>query len=1430
MRRSKSNPAKYARNYRSISQRQMTAFDHLDEEQEMKRLQTVLKNSKNHLKQHNVGDDSSDDDDDIKQNKKRKLTSRQEKQPETNSKDNEKKNDDSDDEFERAKAMLKNSTAHIPSLDNKTTTLENGEPSKDAMILKPKKNRKRNRNQVAAIQAEDSITTSLPGQEKEKEKTKQGKHDAPANDKSNGTLNEVLLSEEFRAEHQNDNSVENPLVVFSKKKKKKTKQQKVVELTPQEIKDAKQLQKKTERKLKQLAIRATQKKKRAELYEKLQKSAISAEEFKLMDSSSTLGKRVSKKEQLKKLLQKERAGMKLTEEERDLLYRDRKPTDDNDSSSSSSSDEEDCDNNQPKTDEISRTVRQKKKKKKQKTQHQESDKKNQDAGDDSGDNNQNEKNNASAKPAESSNPAKSFAAQMMASLTSLKVSSEKQKEENDKKKEQEEAERQRREEERLRKASEGAKPYKVTNPIVIQTAATNKKLQVHQLPESNRRVIQVNRPKEVQETRYDLPVTQMEFEVMDAIRNNDVTIICGETGSGKSTQVPQLLYESGFTLGSSPKSTSKEGTDGTPKFMIGITQPRRVAAVSTAKRVCYEMGQGDGKSIKSTKRSKGNLVAYQTRYETAGLGENTGAKFMTDGILLQEIQSDLLLRKYSVIVLDECHERNLNCDILCGLIGLALPLRKKASEEPGSDIVPLKLVIMSATLRVDDFVGNQKLFPTTTPHVLKVPGRTFPVTIHHSKVTELDDYEDAAFQKVCKIHRKLPQGGILVFLTGKQEIVRMVNRLRKALGRRKKTTNETHFVGSNDVPVSRTDITYSSEGGLRDLDDDEIDGDMFQSKDDDYDDYAEDDEQLPLGTASSDDADRNGDNLPKDVIVLPLYSMLSAEEQAKVFAAEQEGHRLIVVSTNIAETSITIPGISYVVDTGREKCKNYDAKTGVASFDISWISKAAANQRAGRAGRTGPGHCYRLYSSSMFSRHMDEFALPEVLTRPLEDVVLAMKAMKISNVSKFPFPTPPAESLIESATRLLSNLGCVNLEEGKDLQDDGEVTHLGSAIATLPLGVRCGKMLLVAAHAGVLDYAIAVIAALSEKNPFLRGEELVEESKDQVDNDEANSSNDDGADAAKGEKRKAKWMHKSGDVYAVMLAIGAYTYAGKGAGGTSEKVACKRFCQENRLNPVIMERIQKIRVHLSRLVKTRMAGADGVAAKTGKIPHSMKPPNKLQERLLLQVIVSSFLDNVAMLAPIGTIPGSHPFSLRSAYLSCSSSLKEPLFIDRNSVLYSRDSRRLPNWVCYDYLVRKNLKDGTPIASMKNVTPVDPSWLGSLAKGSNLLTTGGPLPSPRPTYDPDRDQVMCSVETRFGNQKWEITPMKLPMYDLLRAPEAKNTVHYQPADSFRYFARFLLEGKVFKDLEQLKAFLNDDPSIMTSKTPVAKAGGSNLSTR
>lgn len=519
-------------------------------------------------------------------------------------------------------------------------------------------------------------------------------------------------------------------VILPGHRPKKSKQAPRVHLTDEELRQASRLHKKTQRKLQQLEERATRKRERADVYARLEASAVNPQQRLLLQSSSALGQKRTKRQELQRLLQKERAGLELTEEERGVLYADRpeepEPASFNETMPSAPAKVESSPN----------TAR---KKRKRKEAQGDSDQKT----DESIQSTQSSKVDSGVLPVEpeetnakapsvnaapaTSAAASSFAAQMMASLTQLKTMSTADGEKAVEEKRRAEEERERLEVEKHKPA----KRYVPSEPAKLQTAAT---LGLKQQPQlvSTCKVMEITRPPEIQACRYDLPVSAMEFEVMDAIRNNDVTIICGETGSGKSTQIPQFIYESGMTL------LPEHVAAGPDHFLIGITQPRRVAAVSTAKRVCYEMGQGNGQTIPN-KGKGGSLVAYQTRYERAGLGDKTHIKFMTDGILLQEIQSDLLLRKYSVIVLDEAHERNLNTDVLIGLLSVAIPLRSQAAKE--GSWVPLKLVIMSATLRVEDFTANDKLFASLAPPaVVTIPGRTYPVTIHHSKVTELDNY------------------------------------------------------------------------------------------------------------------------------------------------------------------------------------------------------------------------------------------------------------------------------------------------------------------------------------------------------------------------------------------------------------------------------------------------------------------------------------------------------------------------------------------------------------------------------------------------------------------------------------------------------------------------------------------------------------------
>lgn len=614
MRRSKSDPAKYARNYRKISQRRMTQYDHIDEEKEMERLRSILRNSQDHLKEPNEED---------KRKKKRKI-----------------------------------------------------EVTSDTGL------------------ASDEVNTD---------------------DIQSSILSKELLTESGHY------SAENPLIVLPTKKKKKAKR--VVQLSPEEIREAKAIQKKTAKKLQQLEARAAQKKRRAELYKTLEQHQVSKSALSLLSSSGNVSRKETstKKQTLQKLLNKERAGISLNNDEKALLYPEVVVDDDafENKGSPTKLDTERID------EKLNQIGKKEKKVKSQERKYRAFDDNAEDSIENLVDGRQptekvtpkEEEEEEDMKTEESTATGFDFAAQMMASLSKLKADTaiKSTEEVNDESNTDE------------IKDVAPHKKYTPTAPTILKTAAS---MGIHSSKlSSSRKAMPITRPSLVEKLRYDLPVSAMEFEIMDSIRNNDVTIICGETGSGKSTQVPQFLYEAGMCLNES---------DTEKRFLIGITQPRRVAAVSTAKRVCYEMGKGDGQTIRAHGKG-GNLVSYKTRYETAGTGTNTCIQFMTDGILLQEIQSDLLLRRYSVIVLDESHERNLNTDVLIGLLSKTIPLRKKAAEEDPT-LVPLKLVLMSATLRVEDFTKNPNLFPSGAPSVVKVPGRTFPVSIHHSKVTELDDY------------------------------------------------------------------------------------------------------------------------------------------------------------------------------------------------------------------------------------------------------------------------------------------------------------------------------------------------------------------------------------------------------------------------------------------------------------------------------------------------------------------------------------------------------------------------------------------------------------------------------------------------------------------------------------------------------------------
>ncbi|PHT74695.1 putative ATP-dependent RNA helicase DHX37 [Capsicum annuum] len=581
-------------------------------------------------------------------------------------------------------------------------------------------------------------------------------------------------------------------------------------------------------------------------------------------------------------------------------------------------------------------------------------------------------------------------------------------------------------------------------------------------------VVHVSRPKEVENNRSDLPIVMMEQEIMEAINDNTCVIVCGETGCGKTTQVPQFLYEAGYG------SNHSNGRGG----IIGVTQPRRVAVLATAKRVAFELGLRLGKE-----------VGFQVRHDRR-IGDNCSIKFMTDGILLRELQNDFLLRRYSVLILDEAHERSLNTDILIGMLSRIIRERQKEYEEqqkkllsgqtisPEKRVYPLKLVLMSATLRVEDFMSGRKIF-CHPPPVMEVPTRQYPVTIHFSKRTEMVDYVGQAYKKILSIHKRLPPGGILVFVTGQREVEYLCQKLRKAskeiVDRASKDDNKLSLVSEGNTTREKVDKEISEAFDVERSSVNEI-TERFNSYDEDHGESYEDDSEISYDSADDSDLDvysdddagllnqksprsdgkldvlgKEGtltslkdafealtskrtsepDSCGKELVpiteegtasnesellfgkvrvgangtcagpmcVLPLYAMLPASSQLRVFEEVKEGERLVVVATNVAETSLTIPGIKYVVDTGREKVKKYNSSNGMEAYEIQFISKASAAQRAGRAGRTGPGHCYRLYSSAVFNDMFFDFSNAEILKVPVDGVVLLLKSMHIDKAS-----------------------------------------------------------------------------------------------------------------------------------------------------------------------------------------------------------------------------------------------------------------------------------------------------------------------------------------------------------------------------------------------------------------------------------------------
>ena len=806
--------------------------------------------------------------------------------------------------------------------------------------------------------------------------------------------------------------------------------------------------------------------------------------------------------------------------------------------------------------------------------------------------------------------------------------------------------------------------------------------------------VNVGRSPDIQEARLGLPVVAEEQKIMEAIHNHPTVVIWGATGSGKTTQVPQFLYEAGYgnLVGPTPG-------------MIGVTQPRRVAAVSMAKRVNDELGN-TGK------------VAYQIRFESS-VSNKTAIKFMTDGILLREIAQDFALTKYSIIVIDEAHERSANTDILIGMVSRIVDLRASMSQQD-ANVKPLKLVIMSATLRISDFTKNKNLFPNNTPPLLQAEGRQYPVSIHFARKTQRD-YLEETFLKLSRAHKKLPPGGMLVFLTGQNEITALSKRLRQAF----KSTLTADVSGpsvqipASEAPQETEDIDFgiSAEKDLLGAHDSDVEL-AEPDSDDDAHDFAVGE---PMAASSR-------------IHILPLYSQLPTKEQLKVFEPPPDGSRLIVLSTNVAETSLTIPGIRYVFDTGRSKEKHYDRTTAVQSFEVGWISKASANQRAGRAGRTGPGHCYRLYSSAVYERDFVEFAEPEILRMPIEGVVLQLKSMDLQHVPNFPFPTPPDRQSLIKAERLLSYLGALNR--------DGKITPTGRDLSIYPLTPRFSKMLLIGHQHGCMPYTIAMVAALSVADIFVQENQLdftVPARDEEATYTTSEQLEDAARETRKNDYNKAHHLFsrrdKTSDAIKLLTAVCAYPYSPNP----------ESFCTQMFLRHKALKEATQLRHQLTDIVRANRPGLIGPY--TPRLPE----PSDKQLKALKQIVAAAFIDQVTTRADLSPTNSSdtQAHNIRKPkraidvpYLTLSHSHHhgrtttddivedKAVYLHPSSVLAHTTPKDLPQYIIYSHLQRAAPSSVTgakvPKVRMHALTPVSGLQIAALAHGTPLLRYGKPI--------------------------------------------------------------------------------------------------------
>ena len=492
--------------------------------------------------------------------------------------------------------------------------------------------------------------------------------------------------------------------------------------------------------------------------------------------------------------------------------------------------------------------------------------------------------------------------------------------------------------------------------VMDSTLSGNKRQTLEQAQLDSQIAEAERKAKSIEDVRKSLPIYEYKNDIMAAVEENPVLIICAETGSGKTTQLTQYLHEFGYT------NNGKK---------IGCTQPRRVAAMSVAARVSEEMGCKIGYE-----------VGYSIRFEDM-TSDKTCIKYLTDGMLLREFLTEPDLSSYGALIIDEAHERTLSTDILFGLV------KDIARYRPD-----LRLLISSATMDAEKFSEYFDDAP-----VFYVPGRRYPIDIHYTPQPEAN-YLHAAVTTVFQIHTTQSRGDILVFLTGQDEI---------------------EAAAENIQETARV-----------------------------------------LGDKIS------------ELIVCPIYANLPSEMQAKIFEPTPEGARKVVLATNIAETSITIDGVIFVIDPGFVKQNAYNPRTGMSSLIVTPCSRAAAKQRAGRAGRVGPGKCFRLYTKWAHNNELEESTVPEIQRTNLGMVILMLKSLGINDLIGFDFMDPPPGETIIRALEMLYALGALNSK--------GELTKMGRRMAEFPVDPMLSKSILSSEEYGCTEEVLSIIAMLTESS------------------------------------------------------------------------------------------------------------------------------------------------------------------------------------------------------------------------------------------------------------------------------------------------------------------------------------------------------------